>query len=323
MQVKNDFSLKDSLWYKIGGTAKYFLTCQSPEDIEEALGFIKKNNIQKVFILGLGSNLVFTDDYFDGAVIQIAQGRKGATEIKLNENGFVESFAGEIFDDVIQFALEHNLVGLEWAGGLPGTVGAAVRGNVGAFGGEIKDNLVTADVLDYSGETPSLKTLSNEDLQFVYRGSIVKTYKKMVVVSARFGLKKGTSEEVEKAREVYNKNIQFRKDRHPLEYPNCGSVFKNLRDKEQIEKVLSIYPDLKENVEKRWYGKVAAASLIEKLGLKGYRIGDAQVSEKHALFIVNLGHAKTKEVLQIISDIQQKFQGKFGFGLEVEVEIVN
>ncbi len=338
MTIENDFPLKDSLWYKIGGTAKYFITCESPEDIKEALEFIQKNNIQKVFILGLGSNLIFTDEYFDGAVICISSKRhpeqsEGSQldssvspqndSIKMTEDGLVESFTGEVLDDVIKFALDHSLIGLEWAGGLPGTVGAAVRGNVGAFGGEIKDSLTTVDVLDYSGEVPVFKTLNNEELQFVYRGSIVKTHKKMVVVGARFGLKKGTSEEVEKAWEVYNKNKQFRIDRHPLEFANCGSVFKNLRNKEKIEKVLSIYPDLKDNVEKKWYGKVAVASLIEKLGFKGYRIGDAQVSEKHALFIVNLGQAKTKEVLQIISDIQQKFQEKFGFSLEVEVEIVN
>ena len=144
----------------------------------------------------------------------------------------------------------------------------------------------------------------------------------MVVISAKFGFKKATDEELNAAKEIYNKNIQTRKDRHPLEYPNCGSVFKNLRDKEQIEKALSIYPDLKKDVETKWYGKIAVASLIEQLGLKGYRIGDSQVSEKHALFIVNLGHAKAKDALQIINTIQEKFQEKFGFRLEIEVEIV-
>ncbi len=323
MQIQNDFPLKDVLFYKIGGIAKYFITCENKQDIIDALEFIKTKNINKVFVLGLGSNLIFTDDYFDGAVIQIGQGRNSANEIKVNPDGLVECFAGEILDNVIKFALDNNLLGLEWAGGLPGTVGAAVRGNVGAFGGEIKDSIVSVDVLDYSTEQPVLKTLTNQELQFVYRGSIVKTHKKMVVITAYFKLQKGSKEDTEKAQEVYDKNKQFRKDHHPLEYANCGSVFKNLRDKEQIKKVLSIYPDLRENVEKKWYGKVAVASLIEKLGLKGYQIGDAQVSEKHALFIVNLGKAKFDDVLQIIAHVQQKFQDTFGFELEIEVEIVN
>jgi len=150
----------------------------------------------------------------------------------------------------------------------------------------------------------------------------VKTQKQMVVIAARFGLQKATAAEIEAASDVYHHHIQQRKDNHPLEYPNCGSVFKNLRDKDQIEKVLAVYPDLREQVEKKWYGKVAVASVIERLGLKGYRVGNAQVSEKHALFIVNLGQAKAKDVLQIISDIQNKFQETFGFQLEVEVEIV-
>ena len=321
MTIHNDFPLSEVLWYKIGGKARYFISAENKEDILEAIDFIEKNQVEKIFISGLGSNLIFTDDYFDGLVIQISSEKNSSPVI--DEDGLVRVFAGEILDDLITFSFENKLVGLEWAGGLPGTVGAGVRGNVGAFGGEIKDTLVEAEVLDYSNEKPGITTLTNEQLQFVYRGSLIKSHKKMIVISAKFKLKKANAEEIEQAKTIYEKNMQFRRDRHPLEYPNCGSVFKNLRDKEQIEKVLSIYPDLHENVEKKWYGKVAAASLIERLGLKGYRVGDAQVSEKHALFIVNLGNAKAKDVLGIIAHIQEKIHKAFGFTLEVEVEIVD
>jgi len=296
------------------------LECKSRKDIEETVAFIKEKNIEKVFVCGMGSNLIFTDDYFDGAVICLSE--SGNKDIAINQEGQVEAFAGESLDSVIQFGFERNLIGLEWAGGLPGTVGAGVRGNVGAYGGEIKDSLVSCDVIDYSEESPVFKKLDKDELQFVYRGSLIKTNKKMIVVAARFGLQKTDGAGMEAARDVYAKRIQQRKDNHPLEYPNCGSVFKNLRDPDQIEKVLSLYPDLQEDVEKKWHGKVAVASLIERLGLKGFRIGDAQVSEKHALFIVNLGHAKAKEVLEIINTIQKKFQETFGFTLETEVEIV-
>jgi UDP-N-acetylmuramate dehydrogenase len=319
MITHTDFDLAPLLWYKIGGKAKFLLECASKDDIEEAIDFVRKNNIEKVFVCGSGSNLIFTDDTFDGAVILLKPSSTGES-VFINDKGEVEAFAGESLDKVITFSLDHNLVGLEWAGGLPGTVGAAVRGNVGAYGAEIKDTLVAAEVLDYSGDTPTLKTLTNLELEFAYRSSLVKTQKKMIVIMAKFELKK--EEAIDAAQDVYSRHIQHRKDNHPLEYPNCGSVFKNLRNPQEIEKVLAIYPEFRENVEKKWHGKMAVAPLIEKLGLKGYRVGDAQVSEKHALFIVNLGHAKAKDVLEIIDTIQKKFQEIFGFKLETEVEIV-
>ncbi len=322
MQIYTDYQLSDILWYKIGGKAKYFIQASSKEDIFEALHFIKEKNIRKVFICGLGSNLIFTDKYFDGAVLQITSGKE--EQIRLIEPKIIESFVGHLLDDVVQFAFKHELVGLEWAGGLPGTVGAAVRGNVGAYGGEIRDSLQSAEILtlrdDYSYE---IKTFTNDDLQFVYRGSIVKGKKgQMIVLSARFKLKKASKDELVHAQQTYEKNKQHRKDRHPLEYPNCGSVFKNIREKEKVEKVLQILPDIKEKVEKQWYGKVAAAYLIQQLGLQGYQIGNAQISKKHALFIVNLGGATAEDVTSIISTVQEKFLRTFGFTLEPEVEIV-
>jgi UDP-N-acetylmuramate dehydrogenase len=320
MQIREDFPLSEVLWYKIGGRAKYLLICENRKDIMQALSFIAEKKPHRLFICGLGSNLIFSDEYFDGVVIQIVS-PKEKEEITVADS-FVEAFAGTILDAVIGATFEQNLTGLEWAGGLPGTVGAGVRGNVGAYGGEIKDVLVSADVIDYSGSEPVLKTLTNEDLQFVYRGSLIKIQKKMVVVSAKFGLKKSSPEEVTAAKAVYEKNRQLRREKHPLEYPNCGSVFKNLRKPEDVAKVLEVFPEFKEQVEKKWFGKIAVASLIERLGFKGYRVGGAQVSEKHALFIVNLGHAKASDVLQIIHDIQEKFQKIFGFTLEVEAEIV-
>lgn len=325
MTIKENFPLSEVLWYKIGGKAKYFLTCESREDVMDALAFIDEKKPRKLFICGQGTNLIFSDDYFDGVVIQIIanprHSENGLSDINVEDNS-VTAFAGLLLDDVITFAFDHNLTGIEWAGGLPGTVGAGVRGNVGAYGGEIKDSLLSAEVLDYSGSKPELKTLKNADLEFVYRGSLVKKQKKMVVVSATFGLKKSTDKEVSEAVKICEKNKQSRRDNHPLEYPNCGSVFKNLRRADEISKVLGFYPDLKESVEKKWYGKVAVASLIERLGMKGYRVGNAQVSEKHALFIINLGGASSSDVLQIIKDIKTKFLDTFGFEPEVEVEIV-
>jgi UDP-N-acetylmuramate dehydrogenase len=320
MQIHEDYPLADVLWYKIGGKAKYFLVCNNREDIVEALEFVEEKKPNRLFICGQGTNLIFTDEYFDGAVIQIVSS-PGESTLRAQGNR-VTAFSGVILGDLVDFAFDNHLTGLEWAGGLPGTVGAGVRGNVGAYGGEVKDSLISAEVIDYSGEKPELKTLTNADLQFVYRGSVVKTQKKMIVVSATFSLHQASEEELSAAMLVCEKNKQNRKDKHPLEYPNCGSVFKNLRKPEEIEKVVSVFPDLKDNVVKKWYGKVAVASLIEKFGLKGYRVGNAQISDKHALFIINLGGAKAKDVLQIIQHVKETFQKNFNFQPEVEVEIV-
>src|SRR5690242_9883728 len=119
MIVQNDYHLAQRLWYKIGGKAKYFLECKSRKDIEDAVAFVKEKNIEKVFVCGTGSNLIFTDDHFEGAVIYVSESEN--KDIVINQEGLVEAFAGESLDSVIQFGFARNLIGLEWAGGLPGT----------------------------------------------------------------------------------------------------------------------------------------------------------------------------------------------------------
>ncbi|HRN96796.1 MAG TPA: FAD-binding protein, partial [Candidatus Levybacteria bacterium] len=194
MTIHNDYDLAPLLWYKIGGKAKYLLECNSRDDVLEALDFIQKGSIQKVFFLGTGSNLVFTDEYFDGAIICFA---KPDTPSFTVDGNIVTAYAGEILGEFIEFAFKNNLIGLEWAGGLPGTVGAAVRGNVGAYGGEIKDTLVSADVAIITDEGIQVKTLTNEELKFEYRGSVIKEHNNtMIVLSASCQLKKANAQEV-------------------------------------------------------------------------------------------------------------------------------
>lgn len=317
MTIYKDYSLSGILWYKIGGVARYLLQVKSKEEIVEALNFIRDNKVNRVLVVGLGSNLIFTDEYFDGAVIQLIS--PNYKSFKVDKN-IIESFGGEILDDLINFSLDKNLIGLEWAGGLPGTVGAAVRGNVGAFGGEIKDNLLEVEVINIrSGE---IKTLSKEELKFSYRDSFIKESKEFIVLSAKFGLSKGNRKKVDAAKDMYYANTNYRRERHPLEYPNTGSVFKNIKEKDNVEKILSIWPDIKEKVTKDWHGKVSMGYTIERLGLSGYKVGRAQVSTKHPNFIVNLGGAKASEVIEIIDEIKSKVGTTFGFTPEVEAEIV-
>lgn len=321
MTIHNDFPLSEILWYRIGGAVKYLLEVQSKEDIFEAFDFIQKQNIQKWFIVGTGSNLLVSDSYFDGAVIHLLR-KVDPKHIHLTNDGMVEAFSGELLDDVIHFCFNNNLIGLEWSGGLPGTVGAGVRGNVGAFGSEIKDSLYTTEVLSIANGEKEVRTLTNSDCQFGYRKSAIKENKNYIVLSAQFKFKKVEGEELEKAKKIYRDNIRYREERHPLEYPNSGSVFKNIVKSEEVSKVLSVFPDLSESVQTKWHGKVAMAAVIEKLGFSGFQIGNAQVSTKHANFIVNLGGASFNDVFQIIETIKQKFSETFGFPPEVEIEIV-
>ena len=325
MIIQENIQLSEVLWYKIGGISQYLLTCNNKKDIFEAINFINKQGIEKIFICGYGTNLVFSDNPFKGAVIKITEDYNKQTEIAINAQKDIVTFAGTALDTVITYALRNNFTGLEWAGGLPGSVGAAIRGNVGAYGSEIQDTLYEAEVLIKTNKDKfEIKKLSNKELNFSYRHSLIKENpNRMIVISATFQLNPASSIETQKAWEIYNLRIQDRKNKHPLEYPNCGSVFKNIREPEKIEKILKVFPDLKEKIEKKWYGKVASAYLIQRLGLQGLRIGDAQISEKHALFIVNLNHAKASDVLKVIGAIQNKFLATFGFSLEPEVEIVH
>jgi UDP-N-acetylmuramate dehydrogenase len=322
MTIHQNFPLSEILWYKIGGQAKVLLEAENKEDITQALDYIEKNHIHKLFVCGLGSNLIFTDDYFDGAVLRISTTAKLKSLPKMQDDVFVESFAGNTLDDVIRFSFDHNLIGLEWAGGLPGTVGAGVRGNVGAFGGEIKDVVADAYVLEMQSGGFNIERMTNTELAFAYRQSAIKEQRNRIILSATFQLRQADAQKVLQAREVYEKNIQYRRTNHPLEYPNCGSVFKNIKNREEVNQVLAKWPDIIESVNGKWHGKVSMGYIIKRLGFSGKRIGNAQVSEKHANFIINLGGAKAVDVVRVIREIQEKVQDTFGFKPEVEVEIV-
>ena len=325
MQIYNNVLLSTILWYQIGGVAKTVLDVASRDDLYEALRYLKTNRISNVFVLGLGSNMLFPDSGYDGAIIRFLSQEDG-NGIRLIENrgetSIVESFAGEFLDNVIQFQFENELIGLEWAGGLPGTVGAAVRGNVGAFGGEIKDTFLKAHCirLHENGEFEEL-TLSCDDMEFAYRTSKVKK-EKLIVVSVQFQLEKGTPEELLEAREKYYENIRYRQEKHPLDYPNCGSVFKNISRKEEVDKIISTWDDVRELVEGKWHGKASMGYIIGRLGFTGREIGRAQVSEKHQNFIINKGGATSHDVKSIITEIEEEMQEVFGFTPEVEIEIV-
>ena len=321
MIIHKDFPLSEILWYKIGPTARYLIDVENIEDAKKAIEFIKSEKLPHAFFVGTGSNLIFSDSYFDGAVVRFIAPKKSS--IVLANDKTIEAFAGESLDSVIQFAFDQKLLGLEWAGGLPGTVGAAVRGNVGAFGGEIKDIVKEVQVLEVTDRKIELKTLKRFELKFSYRSSVIKKKRNLIVVAVQFRLEQGDNASLQRARQEYLNNIEYRKRRHPMELPNCGSVFKNISDPEEVKMILEIFPDLSEKIKRDWHGKVAMGYLIKRLELAEFRVGNAQISPKHCNFIVNLGGATSNDVLTIIRKIQDTFADTFGFTPEVEVEIVN
>lgn len=318
MTVFENFPLKDILYYKIGGRARFVLKIQNREDLLEALEFVKKNNVKKTLLVGLGANLLVSDDFFDGAVLHFSKPNKSS--IRQLENGLVEVFASETLENVVQFCFKNNLRGLEWAGGLPSTVGAGIRGNVGAFGSEIKDSVYRVETIDIN--TGVIKVFDNKDLKFSYRNSFIKENKNLIVSTVYFKLEKTDEKGLEEAKKIYKENIDYRNTNHPMDFASCGSVFKNIVEKEKVEKIISKWPDIKKIAATKWYGKISMGYIIDKLGFSNFTAGGAKVSEKQANFIVNFNNAKFDDVIAIIAKIKEKFFQAFSFYPELEVEIV-
>ncbi|OGH23277.1 MAG: UDP-N-acetylenolpyruvoylglucosamine reductase [Candidatus Levybacteria bacterium RIFCSPHIGHO2_12_FULL_38_12] len=323
MKVSNNFPLSEITYYKIGGKAKFLLEIESQQDLLESLHFVQKNSIKKTLPLGLGSNVLINDKEFNGAVLKFVSPKNPYIE-QIDEE-LVRVFASHYLDDVIQFGFDNGLIGLEWAGGLPSLVGAAVRGNVGAFGGEIKDSVEkveTVEKVDKDSGQARMTVLNNSKLQFTYRDSIIKQNKNLIVSTVYFRLKKAAAEEIVKAKHIYNDHIQYRQEHHPMDYPSCGSVFKNITKKDDMEKILSVWPDVGLLSKEKWHDKISMGYVINRLGFSGKQIGGAQVSEKHTNYIINKNNASFNEVVSLINEVKEEFNNVFGFYPEQEVEIV-
>lgn len=318
MKVLQDIPLSDIVYYKIGGRARFVLQVTTIADIKEALKFYREKNISQLLVLGLGSNVILPDSHFNGAILWL-EGNGSSFTVK---DTFIKAFAGESMDSLIKESLSASLVGLEWAGGLPSTIGGAVRGNAGAFGSETKDTFFEAEVIDMDDPAYGVKTFSHQEATFGYRDSFFKQHPNLIIVSATFQLKTGTIAEILEAEAVYKKNIDYRQTHHPMEYPSCGSVFKNIVKPKDVEKILSVWPDIRELSEKKWHHKISMGYVINRLGFTGRRIGGAVVSDNHSNYISNIDHAKSEDVKVLIKQIQDTFNETFGFVPEPEVVIL-
>jgi UDP-N-acetylmuramate dehydrogenase len=308
MKFLRNISLKKFSNFHIGGKAKYFFEAKNISEIKKAL-ILAKQLKAKIFVLGGGTNVLFNDKGFDGLVLIL----KIKFIRKINKN-IIRVGAGVEVKDFLNFLVKNELSGLEWAGGLPGTIGGAIRGNAGAFGGEIKDNLIQVKSIEIN--TLKEKIRNNKECLFDYRFSIFKDKNvNEIILWADFKFKKGKKEKILKS---INEKINYRKERHPIEYPNIGSIFKNV-SVENFKKEFIEYFKNKNIIKIDPKPVVPSAFLIAECGLGGKKYGDACISLKHTNFIVNLGKAKAKDVKKLMNLIQKSVKQKFNISLQKEI----
>ena len=287
-ELEEHATLKNLNTYHIGGTAKYLISPNSINDLINVLKLLKENNI-KYFILGNGSNIVLNSREYDGAVIRL--NKLNGIEIHTDlDMAYAE--AGVMLPKLVQETINSSLTGLEFAAGIPGTVGGSVYGNAGAYNACILDYIESVTVLD---ENYEIKVIEHEDIKYEYRSTMFKEDKKYIIVAAKFYLKNGDKKS---SLEVIEDRKQRRLASQPLEYPSAGSVFRNPEGD-------------------------FAGRLIESCELKGKRIGGAEVSEKHANFIINKDNATSEDVYKLINFVHDTVLEKTKVDLRIEQEFID
>ena len=268
--------------FRIGGEAACFIRISSEEQLRKRIPYFENVGVE-YFVLGKGSNLLVGDKGYPGVILQISD---ACQQIEAEENR-LQVQAGAALSKVALFAMERGLEGLEFAAGIPGTVGGRVVMNAGAYGGEMKQVVESVRVLSSEGK---ILTLDNDTMEFGYRTSIIRN-RNFTVLSVTFRLREGNREEIRARIEDFQKR---RMEKQPLNYPSAGSTFKR--------------------PEGYFAGK-----LIMDAGLRGFQIGDARVSDKHCGFVVNVGKATARDVTDVIEEVQERVRERFGVSLEREV----
>lgn len=281
--------LSDYTSWRIGGPVDYLAFPQDGADLKKLLAWARRDKIS-YFILGKGTNILIRDGGFRGMAISLAEGFSQLEVVKSSADEIqVQVGAGLPLGKVIDFCMQKGLSGLEFAAGIPGSVGGAIAMNAGAFGGEIKDVLQAVSFMDSHG---NMREDPREKLSFSYRA--LRLPPGDIILGGVFTLRPA---EISRVQEKIREIIALRQEKQPYDFPSAGSVFRNPQPG-------------------------PAGRLIERAGLKGYRIGGAQVSEKHANFIINLGEARAKDVLKLIEVVKDKVWRETGVLLELEIQIM-
>lgn len=338
--IRTNVPLKDYSTFKLGGPAKFFVEVDDLQRLANVLKWAQAHQ-QKVFMLGGGSNILFMDQGFDGLVIRLIN-KEIKVEIIENDGITIKCGAGAGLAKLVAESFKNNAQGLEWAVGIPGTVGGAVRGNAGAFGGEMKDvvkkvkainakscKLIKKDFVNLSISPNELKEnieyachnmtqiFNNKECEFGYRESIFKETTCLLVWEVEISLRAGDGAKSKKiAKEYLSKREQ--KQPNVAKYPSAGSIFKN----PQVSKKIQEKFKHDTGTESR-NNKVPAGWLVTRCGLNGKRIGDAMIAEDHGNFIVNMGEAKASDVLILISIMKTYVRDKYGVQLREEISIVH
>lgn len=275
---------------RIGGPARFWAVVNTEEILKNLLLYLEEKQI-RFYLLGNGSNVLAEDDGFDGVIIKLA-GEFNKCSINNNDNAILAGAAVSLAE-LSRAALNNEFTGLEFASGIPGTVGGALVMNAGAYGGEMKQVVQTVKLLEKENAGFVVKTYTNEEMNFSYRHSIAKE-KEVIFLEASFELAKGNAAYIKASMDEMNKS---RREKQPLEYPSAGSTFKR--------------------PEGYFAGK-----LISDAGLKGYAVGDARVSEKHAGFCINTGNATAADFKKLMEDVSEKVYELYQVKLEPEVIIL-
>ena len=282
-QVKKDEPMKIHTRFRVGGPARYFVTPETEEEVAKVIEVCTQENVP-YYIVGNGSNLLVSDQGYEGVIIQIY---KQMNRVEITENE-IHAQAGALLSMIANRAMEAELTGFEFAAGIPGTLGGACVMNAGAYGGEMKDVLETVTVLTRDGD---VKTLTKDELELGYRTSVI-AKKDYIALSAVIRLENGKKEEI---KAVMDDLKEKRITKQPLEYPSAGSTFKR--------------------PEGYFAGK-----LIQDAGLRGFQVGGAQVSEKHCGFVVNKDQATAADVMNLMNQVSDKVYEMSGVRLEPEVK---
>lgn len=271
--------------FKIGGPAECLIKIKTTEELKSILEFTVKKNIP-LTIIGNGSNILVSDEGIKGIVLKI----EIDTFVINKETAHLKIGSGVKLAFIAQKCLKQELAGFEFASGIPGTIGGAIRMNAGAHGREMKDVITTITYMDREG---IIHKINNEEAKFEYRKSLF-AQKDYIILEVEMQLEKGNSEEIQSKMTEY---ATYRKEKQPIEYPSAGSTFKRGTD-------------------------FITAKLIDECGLKGYQIGGAQISEKHAGFIINKDNATAEDVIKLMEYTKEQIYNKFGKLIEPEIEII-